>query len=450
MNRLWVRLSLYFGALTLAGMVLMILLARLLVSERANQFFLPAQLRSSGGVVEGLASYYSDHGNWDGVGEYMRGVRATTPLWSNRLDLVLADAEGNLVYAQRRGGGPLGRASISVPVEVDGRRVGELQVRTLPAGPQRGPPLQGLSQQVSRWLFFLALAGGVVGVAFSIVASRTLTAPLSRLAAAARTIGARNFSHRVEPTGSSEVIEVAEAFNEMARRLEETETLRRNLVADVAHELRTPLSVLQGNLRALLDDLYPLNKAEITRLYTQTRLLSRLVGDLHELAQAEAGQLSLNRQPSDLAQLMRETVEAYEPVAEEAGVTLQVDLATDLPRLPIDPARLSQVFHNLIANALRHTPSGGVITLRAHATRGEVILAVADNGEGIAREHIAHVFERFYRTDRARARDTGGAGLGLAIVRAIVQAHGGKVAVESEGVGKGSTFIVRLPINPVP
>jgi signal transduction histidine kinase len=246
--------------------------------------------------------------------------------------------------------------------------------------------------------------------------------------------------------GTDEVAAVALAFNEMADQLQAAETLRRNLMADVAHELRTPLSVLQGNLRAILDDVYPLDKSEVTRLYTQSRLLSRLVNDLHELAQAEAGQLSLNLTPTDLRPLLRETIEIFTPMAEDDAITLQAQLATTLPAVPVDAVRLRQVLHNLLANALRHTPAGGTVTVASAATAAALTITIRDSGEGIAPEHLPHLFDRFYRADRARARDTGGAGLGLAIVRAIVQAHGGTVTAHSAGMGQGSTFVVTLPL----
>jgi signal transduction histidine kinase len=335
---------------------------------------------------------------------------------------------------------------VSVPIQVDGETVGAIQLRSrMPDWAGRNH--RNLPEQLSDYLLVLALGGGVVGITFSVVASRSLTAPLGRLAAAAHEIGRRNFRARVEPKGSDEMVEVAQAFNSMATRLEEAETLRRHLVADVAHELRTPLSVLQGNLRAILDDVYPLEKEEITRLYTQTRLLGRLVNDLHELAQAEAGQLSLNRLPTDLAQLVRETVEVHEPIAAEADVKLLVAIDEPIPNVLADAARLTQVLHNLLANASRHTPAGGTIAVSLTHAHDAVWLAVKDSGEGISNEHLPYVFDRFYRTDRARTRDTGGAGLGLAIVRAIVVAHGGQVQATSEGSGRGSIFTVYLPLD---
>jgi signal transduction histidine kinase len=224
--------------------------------------------------------------------------------------------------------------------------------------------------------------------------------------------------------------------------------LRRNMVADVAHELRTPLSVLQGNLRAILDDVYPLEKAEVARLYDQTRLLSHMVNDLHELAQAEARQLPMHFTHTDMADLVENVAGMFAPVAEAEGVGLKVDVGDDLPDVRADSARLSQVMNNLLVNALRHTPKGGCIELRAARENGHVRLDVEDTGEGISRDHLPHVFERFYRADRARSRATGGAGLGLAIAKAIIHSHNGDISVSSEGVaGKGTIFTIRLPVE---
>jgi two-component system OmpR family sensor kinase/two-component system sensor histidine kinase BaeS len=239
----------------------------------------------------------------------------------------------------------------------------------------------------------------------------------------------------------------------MTGQLEQAEIVRRNLVADAAHELRTPLSVLQGNLRAILDDVYTLDKSEIARLYDQTRLLGRLVDDLRELAQAETGQLQLNLAPIDLAKLVQDTAATFGPVAEAAEITLSVESPDRLASVQADAARMGQVLHNLLDNALRHTPAGGTITLRAGCEEhpqnegAYCWLAVQDTGDGISAEDLPHVFDRFYKADRARSRATGGAGLGLAIVRAIVEAHGGQISVASDGVpGQGSTFTVRLPL----
>ncbi len=275
--------------------------------------------------------------------------------------------------------------------------------------------------------------------------SRGLTAPLNQLAEAARAIGSKELTQRVDVGGSKEIRTVATAFNDMAVALENAEQLRSNLLADVAHELRTPLTVVQGNLRAILDGVYELDKEEIARLYEQTRHLARLVDDLHELAQAEAQQLSLDIASIDVGELIRESAAAFDSMISDEGVSLQVEIEDNLPFLFADRARLVQGIHNLLSNALRFTPAGGSIRVKGIRDSGCVSIAVSDTGVGIDPQHVAHVFDRFYRSDEARSRDSGGSGLGLAIVKAIVEAQGGNVKAESAGMGKGSTFTIWMP-----
>lgn len=303
---------------------------------------------------------------------------------------------------------------------------------------------------LTRSLITIVLTGGVLGITAGIWMSRRLSAPLEALAKGTETIGEGDLSYRVEPKGSAEMVALAHAFNRMVSKLEEEAVLRQNLLADVAHELRTPLTVLQGNLRAILDDVYTLDKAEVARLYDQTRHLHRLVSDLRELAQAEAHQLPLNLQPTDLATLAESCVAILEPIAEAEGVHLTVDYGASVLVTTVDRARITQVLQNLLTNALRHTPTGGAIALRIAQQDGHALLEVADTGDGIDAEHLPHLFDRFYRTDGARNRDSGGAGLGLAIVRALILAHDGGVSAASPGRGRGSTFTVRLPLTANP
>jgi len=262
-------------------------------------------------------------------------------------------------------------------------------------------------------------------------------------------------SQRVPETGSAEIAALGQAFNHMAADLEKAEVLRRNMVADVAHELRTPLSVLQGNLRAILDGVYPLEQTEIAALYDETRLLSRLVDDLRDLAQAEAGRLHLDVRPTNLVEVIQTTVANLAVAAEAKGVRLTADWADEpcrersaerLPPVLADPDRLAQIMRNLLSNALRHTPEGGQITVRGTVEGPQAVrIVVADTGEGIPSGDLPHVFERFWRAERSRSRGRGGSGLGLAIARHLVQAHGGEMGVESE-VGKGSRFWFTLPV----
>jgi signal transduction histidine kinase len=286
---------------------------------------------------------------------------------------------------------------------------------------------------------------GAVAITAGVWMSRRVTAPLAELENAAQDVGRQDFGRRVSLRGSQEMVAVATAFNEMAAQLEQAETLRRNLLADVAHELRHPVHVLQGSLQAILDDVYPLTKEEIARLSDQTHHLTVLVNDLHILAQAEAHQLPLYKKVTDIAALVKDTIGAFNPLAVGKNVTVRVELLGTMPELNVDRARLRQAVHNLMDNALRHTQEGGAITVSVEQTQHTVQIRVQDTGEGIAPEQLPHVFDRFYRVDQARSRDTGGTGLGLAIVKANVEAHGGTVTVTSPGAGQGSTFTLSLP-----
>ena len=481
LNRMWVRLSLYFSSFAILSALLLIVAGQLLVADGVRQSLLPEQLQAPGGIVDTLGQYYTEQNGWDGVDNLMLGAQATFRLWAHGIDLAIVDQNGELIYSisQRAGntnaprsaaaararragaqnpnaqdgvggnGATMRRmAPIQLPITSRSEIVGFLQARAIIVD-SGDTSARDLFQLLRRYLLLFALGGGLLGIVVGVMAGRNLTAPLMALAAAARAIGAGNLRQRVPLQGGEEVAAVAQAFNEMAAALEAAETLRRNLIADVAHELRTPLSVLQANLRAILDDVYALDKREITKLYTQSRLLHRLVNDLHELAQAEAGQLPLDLQPTDLRPLLQETIDLFQPMADDANITLQPELAATLPAVTVDPVRMGQVFHNVLGNALRYTPPQGTVAIHSMATATHVQVAMTDSGEGIAPEHLPHIFDRFYRIDRARARDTGGTGLGLAIVRAIVEAHGGAVVVTSPGVGQGATFTITLPLSTI-
>jgi signal transduction histidine kinase len=252
-------------------------------------------------------------------------------------------------------------------------------------------------------------------------------------------------SQRVEVRGEGEVAALAEAFNTMAVDLENNEQLRQNLIADVAHELRTPLSNIQGYLEAIRDHVMKPDAATIDSVNEEAALLSRLVDELQELSLAEAGELKLVYQAEDIGKLVKQATAPWRPQLEMKEISLSLDLPDNLPQVNIDWQRVNQVLHNLLENAVKHTGKGGIITVAA-ARQGEwVEISVSDTGEGIPAEDLPNIFERFYRVDRSRARATGGSGLGLTIARRLVEAHGGRITVQSE-LGKGSRFAFTLPI----
>jgi two-component system OmpR family sensor kinase/two-component system sensor histidine kinase BaeS len=466
MNRLWVRLTLAFTLVTVVTLGVVAVLANLRAGEAFRLYLTYSDPSRYEPLVQTLATYYRSRGSWQGVestleriavmpGQMMGRMRGMTFLAESQLQIVLADARGRVLYdgVRKRPGRRLttDEVAAALDIEVGGERVGRLVVALPIESAILGPIEQRFFDRMRQLLLAGAVLAGVLGVLLGLAFSRSLSAPLQRLATAARAVAKRDFSHRVEVGGSAEVAEVSQAFNEMSVALEQADELRKNLMADVAHELRTPLSVLQGNLQAILDDVYPLEKAEISRLYDQTRLLSRLVEDLRELALADAGKLHMNLQPTDLRRVLQSTSDHLAPAAEQSGVRLTMQ-AGDLPVVHADPDRVAQVLHNLLANALRYTPAGGSITVSASATNEGVEVTVADTGEGIAPEALAHIFDRFWRADRSRSHDerwTGGSGLGLSIAQGLVRAQGGRIWAEST-LGKGSAFHFTLPLSTSP
>ncbi len=279
------------------------------------------------------------------------------------------------------------------------------------------------------------------------VAARRYTSPLSETMKAADALANGDLSARVPEEGSREFGRLARSFNQMAKALETADSQRRELLADIAHELRTPLTVIQGNLEGLRDGVYEATPEQLELVLEETHKLGRLVGDLRLLALAETGQLALDLQLLDVPQLLRDARDAFAHQAVEAGIKLTVQSPGVLPPLLADPQRMAQVLGNLLTNALRHTPTGGQVELGASLVPGgeAVKLWVADTGEGISPEDLPHVFDRFYRTDKSRARASGGAGLGLAIARQLVEAQGGWIAADGKP-GVGATFTLALPV----
>jgi len=295
-------------------------------------------------------------------------------------------------------------------------------------------PAPWLLSVLAGLLVFAALAAGV-----GVISLRRLISPLDELLKAADRIGQGDVSVRVGEHGPREVRALARAFNNMAARLHQVDEQRRALLADVTHELRNPLTVVQGNLEGMLDGVYPVDAENLHRLLDETRLLSRLVEDLRTLALADAGALQLRKEPVDLAVLVGETLAAFQPQAEAVEVKLKNELAVDLPPLELDPERMRQVLSNLLANALRYTPAGGSIAVRLRKSSQALVLEVQDSGHGIPSDELPHVFERFYKS-----ADSGGMGLGLAIAKHLVAAHGGTISADS-APGEGTIMRVSLP-----
>jgi signal transduction histidine kinase len=373
------------------------------------------------------------------------GLQAANAPGNERL--LIADADGRVVYdtADELVGLPIDtkQQEGGVPIVVDGNAVGTLWVTT--------GDLSGHSDQERRFLdavdqalLWAALLVAVASLVAAAFLSRQLVAPLHKLTAAAEAMAEGDLSQRVVVRTRDEVGELAQAFNHMAGDLQAAQVQRRQMTADIAHELRNPLSIIRGNLEAILDGVYPQDAEHLGPIYEETMLLQRLVEDLRLLSLAEAGQLQLIRTDVNVSELLNAAAESARAVADDKGIHLRVDSPPDALYVEGDVDRLRQVIGNLVSNALRYTPRGGTITLRAREVDQRTHISVTDTGQGIAPADLSHVFDRFYRSDSARDRASGGSGLGLAIARAWVEAHGGEIEVESR-VGKGSTFQITLP-----
>ena len=447
-------------ALALAGLAI-----GLVTGHQTEQFERDRDSAQAARVRQFVSEYFAQQRNW---GKNKAGLQAILeragPVSGRRIkvydekDILVADSHAfdpPLREGERHRGRPgWGQRVAKFPIYMEGEQVGTFTVSST-YNPGPGPDPLGLadpeashiSEVVNRSLLWAGIGAAALGVVLVWLLSRRALAPLQSLGSTARRLGRGDLSQRAEDAGPNEIRQLAHSFNVMAEGLEEAERLRRNLTADVAHELRTPLSNIQGYLEAIKDGLVQPTPEIIDTIYGQALHLSRLVEDLRLLAQVEAGALQLHLSPARMEELLQSSVEAVRPRAEAKGVSLSLEAEPSLlPQIDVDSTRIAQVLDNLLENAITHTPEGGAVSVSAHATDSAIEVTVSDTGSGIAPEDLPRLFDRFYRSDPSRDRSTGGTGLGLTIARRLVEAHGGAIEAESE-LSQGSRFTLRLPIR---
>ena len=452
--RLWVKLLAAFVLVAASAVGVAALMANRITTRQFEIYVSQGKQARAERLAPEFAAYYARTGSWDGVDQWWaalehepssgrgtgRGLGQGSGASSDRLLLanadrrVILDSEDSLLGRQM----PDLELSAGVPIEVGGDVVGTLVVAA--EGTVHESLESEFLNQVNRSLVWAGVAAGVVALVLGLVLARQLSAPIRDLTGAAHRLADGEMT-QVQVRSDDEIGELGEAFNQMARSLAQQETLRRNLMADIAHELRTPLTVIRSDLEALLDGVYEPTPETLASVQEETLLLARLVDDLRALAQAEAGQLRLERQSLDLAELLGGVAAGFELQARGQGQELKLDLPPDLPTVDADPQRVRQVVANLVSNALRHAPDAGHVAISAQALQAEVQVSVADDGPGVAQEDLDRIFERFWHGVQPRAQ---GSGLGLTITRELVRAHGGRIWVESEP-GQGSTFHFTLP-----
>jgi signal transduction histidine kinase len=438
-----------FQTKLLASFFIVILLATaagyLFINQSVNRAFSDFTVRSftlqDQVLVSLIVQYYNRTGSLDGLVDFLeRGPR--------EIPILLVDPDRKVVFAPEE--------------QFVGRRLGESQLEggqsiLLASGEiwtvvpyrslvGRNALEQGFLRATRAALWLAAFAASAAALILALFLVRQTTNPLRQLEAATQRIAKGDFDEEVEIRSSDEIGRLAEAFNEMARSLKLSEEAKRRMIADISHELRTPLAAVRSALEGLRDGLFEPSSATFASLHDRVLLLTRLVGDLHQLALADAGQLSIERQATRLDAIVNGIVETVGFQIEDSGLTLETAIDPAIPALLIDANRIEQVLLNLLANAIRHTPEGGRIELHADRTsESEVTLSVCDTGSGLAPEDVERVFERFYCADPAR--EGVGAGLGLAIAKALVEAHGGRVWAENRPL-RGACFKIVLPITP--
>lgn len=390
-----------------------------------------------------LTRYYDQRRSWAGVQpllEEMGDITGERIILVDQKGEVIADSGKKLI------GQKVGRDWMGPAVHIVSRGMPAAAVYVDPFGSSRDPQHEAFLASINRALIVAAVVAGAAAIILTLSLSRRILRPIEALTAAARRMESGDLSQRVAVQSKDEVGELARAFNAMAEGLARLEKVRRNMVRDAAHELRTPLSNIRGYLEALRDGVTSPSPALIDSLYEETMLLSRLVDDLQDLSLAEARKLKLERRPVAISEVVNRVAEVISPKIAAKGITLKVDVPTDLPLLNADPFRLGQIVENLLRNALSRTPPNGTIMVVARATDSEVKVSVGDTGEPIAPEHLPHIFERFYRVDPSRSRETGGTGLELALARELARAHGGDVTVHT-APHEGSMFTLHLPLG---
>jgi len=391
-----------------------------------------------------LSRYYTHIGSWEGIQPFVEqggGLYGRRIILTDANGVVVADSQGELIGEQYIPE----YASKCFLVSMRKGIVGTLYISPEISTGLDSTSLQVLSNTIGRFLLW----GGLVAIASALLItfflSRRILAPIKALTHTTRRLGKGDFSQRVQVRDKGEVGELAQAFNSMASDLERAEQLRRNMVADVAHELRTPLSNLKGHLEAVRDGVIEPDADTIRSLEEEATLLSRLVDDLQELSLAEAGELKLDVKPNGITRIITQVVATMQAQAKAKDLSLAVDLPDKLPPVNIDSHRINQVLRNLLGNALTHSAEGGAITVTARQRDNYVEVTVSDTGEGIPPEELPNIFERFYRVDKSRTRATGGSGLGLTIAKRLVEVHGGRIKADSKP-GKGSSFSFTIPV----
>ena len=442
MRSLTLKLTLAFLFVGLIGALLVAVFVGVRTQREFDQFITD---RYQQDMVQELESYYSQNGGWDNIS----AIAMRTPGGFVRAPVALVDTNQAVLLGTRhyRVGQTVSDADLrrSLPIEVDGQVVGRL-VLDLASGPEPGTPYSpetAFLERVNQAIVFGALGATIIALALGILLARAISRPVKELTEATQRVSRGDLGHQVPVRTEDELGQLAASFNQMSIDLATSNQLRRQMTADVAHELRTPLSVILGYTEALADGKLQGKPGIYDAMYGEAQLLSHLVDDLRTLSLADAGELALNRAPMPPLECLERTAAAHAALAAQRNVHIDVQASPDLPLIDVDRERIAQILGNLVSNALRYTPAGQTISVLIRETEDSTTFSIENPGDTISSEHLEKLFDRFYRADEARQQDSGESGLGLAIAKSIVEAHGGTITAASQ-VGEGTTFSIWL------
>jgi two-component system sensor histidine kinase BaeS len=434
-----------FLGIGLISILVVVLVARWNTSQEFNKF---VSGRNQEELATRLTDYYRTNGSWNGVAEAFGQIESATD-GTPAVRFILADVKGVILVGGPPRLKPGDQASqqelaSALPLKVDNGIEGYLIVGRIP--PEGRPLEASFIRQMNIILIYSGLAAIALALAVGAFLSRTLTRPIRELTAATHAVAQGQLGLQVAIRSRDELGELTRSFNKMSADLANSRNARRQMTADIAHELRTPLSLILGHAEAVHDGVLPPTSENFEVIREAAGRLDHLVEDLRTLSLADAGELSLHPEAVKPQKLLQEVAALYRYQVQKKNISLELDSTPSLANLKVDPGRMTQVLTNILDNAIRHTPEGGRITLAARQVQGGVQISVQDSGTGVSSEDVERIFERFYRMDDARSREQGGSGLGLAIAKSIVQAHGGKIWAESVP-GQGLTIFVFLPVS---
>jgi len=442
--KLSTKLILAFLMISVFSTGIIVVFTRVLASREFERFM---DDRYEAELAEDLARYYNRNQSWDGVEkEFQRDWHEPGNYYEQRpLFFSIADEQGTIIVAgnDREEGEPCSKEEFEdgYPIQSDGKTVGVL---LLPTSPERSPLDYEFLRRLNGSIFLSAIATLVLALFIGILLSRSISRPIQELTKATHHMADGNLGQQVPVRSRDELGELAQSFNKMSADLARSFNLRKQMTADIAHELRTPISLILGHAEGVKDGVLKPTRENFEIIREEAERLEHLVSDLRTLSLADAGELSVDFQPVDINTLMSDVQTHYLTLFNQKRITLNLETAPVILKANLDPNRFAQVLNNILDNALRYTPENGQVQLAVRSVNNNIQISIQDSGDGVTPEEASHLFDRFYRVDESRTRDDGGSGLGLAIAKSIVEMHKGRIWAESEK-GKGLQVVIELP-----